>query len=129
MSDDIFPMNSSRMCLTGSISSKLLLLNNLQMLALYTSILAFATFHTLSHDSLNDTTTFRVPNHDSPPSWSCLDAFSHVVECVLLLQKDNVIHQALLDSWGESGNLCTINALLTVPLDTLTITYGRTSDA
>jgi hypothetical protein len=99
------------------------------MQALYASISAFATFHTPSHDSSNDTTTFRVPNNDSPPSWSCLDAFSHVVECVYLLQKDNVIHQALLDSWGESGNLCTINALLTVPLDTLTITYGRTSDA
>jgi hypothetical protein len=58
-----------------------------------------------------------------------LDAFSHVVECIFLLQQDNVIHQALLDLWGDSGNPCTIYALLTVPLDTLTITYGRTSDA
>ncbi len=42
--------------------------------------------------------------------------------------KDNVICQALLDSWGELGNPCTIYMLLTVPLDTLTITKnGRTS--
>ena len=60
---------------------------------------------------------------------ACLDAFSHVVECIFLLQQDNVICQALLDSWGESSNPCTIYALLTVPLDTLTITYGRTSNA
>jgi hypothetical protein len=30
-----------------------------------------------------------------------------VVECIFLLQQDNVISQALLDSWGESDNLCT----------------------
>jgi hypothetical protein len=30
---------------------------------------------------------------------------------------------------GDSGNLCTIYTLLTVPLDTLTITYSGTSDA
>jgi hypothetical protein len=68
--------------------------------------------------------TFRVPNHDSPPIWSCpathnpgshVDAFSHVFESIFLLQQDNVIHQALLDSWGESGNPCTICMLLTVP--------------
>jgi hypothetical protein len=58
-----------------------------------------------------------------------LDAFSHVVECIFLLQQDNVICQALLDSWGESSNPCTIYALPMVPLDTLTITYSRTSDA
>jgi hypothetical protein len=57
-----------------------------------------------------------------------LDVFSHVVECIFLLQQDNVICQALLDLWGDSGNLCTIYALLTVPIDTLTITYGRISD-
>jgi hypothetical protein len=57
-----------------------------------------------------------------------LDVFSHVVECVFLLQKDNVICQALLDSWEESDNLCTIYALLMAPLDTLTVTYGRTYD-
>jgi hypothetical protein len=59
-----------------------------------------------------------------------LDAFSHVVECIfLVLPQDNVLHQTLLDLWGDSGNPCTIYALLMVPLDTLTITYGRTSDA
>jgi hypothetical protein len=58
-----------------------------------------------------------------------LDAFSYVVECIFFLQQDNVICQALLDLWGESGNPCTIYALLLVPLDTLTITYGRTSNA
>jgi hypothetical protein len=57
-----------------------------------------------------------------------LDVFSHVVECTFLLQQDNVICQALLDLWGDYGNLCTIYALLTVPIDTLTITYGRISD-
>jgi hypothetical protein len=41
----------------------------------------------------------------------------------------NVIHQALLDFWGESGNPCTIYILLMAPLDTLTITYIRTFDA
>jgi hypothetical protein len=51
-----------------------------------------------------------------------------VVEHVLLLQQDNVIHQALLDSWGESGNLCTIYLLLMVPLDTLSVTYGGNYD-
>jgi hypothetical protein len=58
---------------------------------------------------------------------ACLDALSHVVECIFLLQQDNVIHQAILDLWGESGNPCTIYALLMVPLDTLTVTYGGTS--
>jgi hypothetical protein len=52
-----------------------------------------------------------------------LDAFSHVVECIFLLQQDNVICQA--DLWGDSGNLCTLYMLLTIPLDTLIITYGR----
>jgi hypothetical protein len=33
-----------------------------------------------------------------------LDTFSHVVEHVFLLQQDNAICQALLDSWGESSN-------------------------
>jgi hypothetical protein len=33
-----------------------------------------------------------------------LDAFSHVVECIFLLQQDNVLHQTLLDLWGDSGN-------------------------
>jgi hypothetical protein len=37
-----------------------------------------------------------------------LDAFSHVDECIFLLQQDNVICQALLDSWGDSGNPFTI---------------------
>jgi hypothetical protein len=55
---------------------------------------------------------------------ACLDTFSHVVECVFLLQQDNVICQALLDLCGESGNQCTICALPTVPLDTLTVTYS-----
>jgi hypothetical protein len=41
----------------------------------------------------------------------------------------SVIRQALLDFWGESGNLCTIYILLMAPLSTLTITYIRTSDA
>jgi hypothetical protein len=58
-----------------------------------------------------------------------LDAFSHVVQCIFLLQQDNVICQALFDSWGESSNPCTIYVLLLmVPIDTLTITYGRTYD-
>jgi hypothetical protein len=57
----------------------------------------------------------------SPAHLLDVDAFSHVVECIFLLQQDNVIHQVLLDLWGESGNLCTIYALLTVPLDTLTV--------
>jgi hypothetical protein len=60
---------------------------------------------------------------------ACLDVFSHVVEHIFLLQQDNVICQALLDLWGESSNLCTIYTLLMVPLETLTITYGRTSNA
>jgi hypothetical protein len=59
---------------------------------------------------------------------ACLDAFFQVVECIFLLQQDNVICQALLDLWGESGNPCTIYALLMAPLDTLTVTYGRTYD-
>jgi hypothetical protein len=50
-----------------------------------------------------------------------------VVEHVFLLQQDTIIHQALLDLWGESGNLRTIYALIMVPLDTLTVTYGGTS--
>jgi hypothetical protein len=58
-----------------------------------------------------------------------LDAFSNVVECIFLLQQHNVIHQAFLDLWGESDNPCTIYGLLMVPLDILTVTYGRTSDA
>jgi hypothetical protein len=58
---------------------------------------------------------------------ACLDAFSNVVELIFLLQQDNVIHQALLDSSGDSCNGCTIYMLLTLLLDTLTITYGRTS--
>jgi hypothetical protein len=52
-----------------------------------------------------------------------------VVEQIFLLQHNNVICQALLDLWGESGNQCTIYALLMVPLDTLTVTYSGTSDA
>jgi hypothetical protein len=84
--------------------------------------------------------TFRVPNltktHPLPghvqqltTQTVCLEVFSHVVECIFLLQQDNVICQALLDSWGESGTPCTIYyALLTVPLDILNITYGRTSN-
>jgi hypothetical protein len=60
---------------------------------------------------------------------ACLDAFSHVVECIFLLQQDNVICQAILDSWGKSGNPCTTFALLMVPLDTLTVTYSGTSAA
>jgi hypothetical protein len=63
----------------------------------------------------------RLPILMHSPIW--LNAFS------FLLQNDNVICQALLDSWGESGNPCTIYMLLRVPLDTLTITYGRTSNA
>jgi hypothetical protein len=60
---------------------------------------------------------------------ACLDAFSHMVEHIFLLQQDNVIHQALLDSWGESDNPCTIlYALLTVPLHSLQVTYGGTYD-
>jgi hypothetical protein len=58
-----------------------------------------------------------------------LDVVSHVVECMFLLQQDNVICQALLDWWGEPANPCTIYALLMVPLDTLTVTYGRTYEA
>ncbi len=58
-----------------------------------------------------------------------LDVFSHVVECIFFLQQDNVICQVLIDSWGESNNLCTIYVLLTVPLDTLTVTYSETYDA
>jgi hypothetical protein len=58
---------------------------------------------------------------------ACLDAFLHVVECIFLLQQDTVICHALLDSWGASGNPCTLYVLLMVALDTLTITYGRTS--
>jgi hypothetical protein len=52
-----------------------------------------------------------------------------VVKCVFLLQQDNVICcQALLDLWGEvpmthTQYTCTV---LTVPLDTLTVTYGGT---
>jgi hypothetical protein len=33
-----------------------------------------------------------------------LDVVSHVVECMFLLQQDNVICQALLDWWGEPTN-------------------------
>jgi hypothetical protein len=58
-----------------------------------------------------------------------LNAFYHVVECVFLLQQDNVLCQALLDSWGGSDNPCTVYALLMVPLDTLTVTSRRTSAA
>jgi hypothetical protein len=74
--------------------------------------------------------THPPPGHvqQLPTQMAHLDAISHVVEC-FLLQQDNVIHQALLDSWGASTNPCTIYMLLMVPLDTLTITYGRTSDA
>jgi hypothetical protein len=59
---------------------------------------------------------------------ACLDVFSHVVEHIFLLQQNNVIHQALLDSWEESNNPCTIFTLLMVPLNTLQVTYGRTYD-
>jgi hypothetical protein len=52
-----------------------------------------------------------------------LKAFSHVVERVFLLQQDNVIWQALLDLWGASNNLCTIYALLTLPLHSLQVIY------
>jgi hypothetical protein len=55
-------------------------------------------------------------------------AFSHVVERVFLLQQDNVIWQALLDLWGASNNLCTIYALLTLPLHSLQVIYGGTYD-
>jgi hypothetical protein len=41
-----------------------------------------------------------------------LAAFSHVVACFFLLQQDNVIHQALLDLWGDSGDPFTIYVLL-----------------
>jgi hypothetical protein len=58
-----------------------------------------------------------------------LDAFSNVDECIFLFQQYNVICQALLDSWGDSGNPCTIYTLLTAPLDTLTIYYSGTSSA
>jgi hypothetical protein len=44
---------------------------------------------------------------------ACLDAFSHVVECVFLLQQDNVICQALLDFVGRIQLPCTIYAVLT----------------
>jgi hypothetical protein len=44
---------------------------------------------------------------------ACLDAFSHVVECVFLLQQDNVICQALLDFVGRIRLPCTIYAILT----------------
>jgi hypothetical protein len=64
-----------------------------------------------------------------PTQTTHLDVFSHVVECILLLQQDNIICQGLIDSWGDSNNLCMIYVLITVPLDTLTITYGTTSDA
>jgi hypothetical protein len=55
-----------------------------------------------------------------------LDAFAHVVECIFHLQPDYVICQALLASWGESDNPCTIYALLMVPLDTLIVNYSGT---
>jgi hypothetical protein len=55
-----------------------------------------------------------------------LDAFTHVVECIFHLQPDYVIFQALLASWGESDNPCTIYALLMVPLDTLIVNYSGT---
>ncbi len=64
-----------------------------------------------------------------PTQLAHLNVFSHVNECIFLLWQHNVFHQALLDSWGDSDNLCTIYMLLTVPLDTLTIYYGRTSSA
>jgi hypothetical protein len=56
-----------------------------------------------------------------------LDALSQVVECIILLQQDNDVCHAILDSWKQSGNPCTIYALITVPLDTLTVTYNGTS--
>jgi hypothetical protein len=59
-----------------------------------------------------------------------LDVFSHVFEHVFLLQQENVIHQALLYMCGESGNPCTIYALLQSPLTPLPLaTYGRTYNA
>jgi hypothetical protein len=54
------------------------------------------------------------------------DAFSQVVECIFHLQPDNVICHALLASWGESDNPCTIFTLLMVPLDTLIVNYSGT---
>jgi hypothetical protein len=54
-----------------------------------------------------------------------LDEFSHAVECIFLLQQDNIICQALLDSRGKSNGQCTIYMLLMVFLDTLTVTYGK----
>ena len=89
-----------------------------------------------NHLVLDQLRAFLIMTHPPPghvqqltTQMACLDAFSHVVECIFLLQQDNVIRQALLDLWGDSGNPCTIYVLLMVPLDTLTITYGRTSDA
>jgi hypothetical protein len=76
-------------------------------------------------------TQHRVPNNhvqQLTTQMVYLDAFSQVGECIFLLQKDNVICQALLDLWGESRSPCTIYALLMFPFDTLTTTYGRTSD-
>jgi hypothetical protein len=73
-------------------------------------------------------TQLRVPNNHLPlpghvqqliTQMSHFDAFSNVVEHVFLLQQDNVIPQALLDSWGESDNPCTIYALPMVPLTPL----------
>jgi hypothetical protein len=81
-------------------------------------------------------TQIRLPNNAFPPpghiqqlttQTACLDALSHVVEHVFLLEQDNIFCQALLDSWGESSNLCTIYALLTVPIETFTVTYNGTS--
>jgi hypothetical protein len=68
-------------------------------------------------------------NNSQPrcPSW-CILPCGYVFEHVFLLQQDNVICLALLDSLGESGHPCTIFVLLMIPLDTLTVTYGGTSD-
>ena len=50
------------------------------------------------------------------------------LEFIFLLQQDNVIHQALLDSWGESNNSYAIYILITVPLHSLQVTYSGTYD-
>jgi hypothetical protein len=83
-------------------------------------------------------TQLLIHKHDSPlpghvqqltTQMAHRDAFSHVVKCVFLLQQDNVICcQALLDLWGEVPTTRTQYTcmLLTVPLDTLTVTYGGT---
>jgi hypothetical protein len=69
-------------------------------------------------------------SNSSQPRWPVLMHYSLWINVPSSFNRsNNAIHQALLDLWGESGNPCTICALLMVPLDTLTVTYSGASAA